>query len=88
MSPTPIAINDLDASTVRGGRPPVTETFAIVDETDSDRDIDTLGSVAAGVQEVRKEYQELGTLAINDDHRLIDRLEFDLGSGSMDESFR
>jgi Fe-S cluster assembly ATP-binding protein len=51
--------------------------LAILDETDSGLDIDALKVVARGVQEVRKDRPELGTLVITHYQRLLDYLEPD-----------
>ena len=50
---------------------------AILDETDSGLDVDALRVVARGVQEVRKERPELGTLVITHYQRLLDELTVD-----------
>jgi Fe-S cluster assembly ATP-binding protein len=50
---------------------------AILDETDSGLDIDALKVVARGVQEVRADRPELGTLVITHYQRLLDYLEPD-----------
>ena len=50
---------------------------AILDETDSGLDIDALKTVATGVQAVRTERPELGTLAITHYQRLLDYLQPD-----------
>jgi Fe-S cluster assembly ATP-binding protein len=47
---------------------------AILDETDSGLDVDALRVVANGVQEVRKERPELGTLVITHYQRLLEEL--------------
>ncbi|MFN0025971.1 MAG: hypothetical protein ACKV2O_02130, partial [Acidimicrobiales bacterium] len=47
---------------------------AILDETDSGLDVDALRVVARGVQEVRKERPELGTLVITHYQRLLEEL--------------
>jgi len=51
---------------------------AILDETDSGLDIDALKTVATGVQAVRSERPELGTLAITHYQRLLDHLKPDV----------
>lgn len=51
--------------------------MAILDETDSDLDIDALRVVAKGLQEVRKERPKLGMLAIAHHQRLLDHLKPD-----------
>ncbi len=48
--------------------------LAILDETDSGLDIDALRVVATGVQEIRKDRPQLGTLAITHYQRLLDQL--------------
>src|SRR5438552_10418424 len=48
--------------------------FAVLDETDSGLDIDALKVVARGVQEVRADRPELGTLIITHYQRLLDHL--------------
>lgn len=48
--------------------------FAVLDETDSGLDIDALKIVASGVQEVRKDRDQLGVLAITHYQRLLDHL--------------
>ncbi len=50
---------------------------AILDETDSGLDIDALRVVATGVQEVRKDRDELGILVITHYQRLLDELQPD-----------
>ena len=50
---------------------------AILDETDSGLDIDALKVVAKGVQEVRGDRPELGTLVITHYQRLLDYLQPD-----------
>lgn len=45
--------------------------FAILDETDSGLDIDALGVVAAGVNEVRKDRPEMGVLLITHYQRIL-----------------
>lgn len=52
--------------------------MAVLDETDSGLDIDTLRTVARGVQEVRAARPKLGTLAITHYQRLLDYLEPDV----------
>ncbi len=51
--------------------------FAILDETDSELDIDALHTVAVGVREIRKDRPALGALAITHHLRLLDHLEPD-----------
>jgi Fe-S cluster assembly ATP-binding protein len=51
--------------------------MAILDETDSGLDIDALGVVARGVQEVRDARPELGVLVVTHYHRILDRLQPD-----------
>jgi Fe-S cluster assembly ATP-binding protein len=51
--------------------------MAILDETDSGLDIDALRTVATGVQAVRAERPQLGTLAITHYQRLLDHLQPD-----------
>jgi Fe-S cluster assembly ATP-binding protein len=51
--------------------------MAILDETDSGLDIDALRTVATGVQAVRAERPQLGTLAITHYQRLLDYLQPD-----------
>lgn len=51
--------------------------FAILDQTDSELDIDTLRTIAMGVQEIRKDRPALGTLAITNHQGLLDHLEPD-----------
>jgi Fe-S cluster assembly ATP-binding protein len=47
---------------------------AILDETDSGLDVDALRTVARGVQEVRQERPELGTLVITHYQRLLQQM--------------
>ena len=51
--------------------------MAVLDETDSGLDIDALRTVATGVQAVRAERPQLGTLAITHYQRLLDHLQPD-----------
>lgn len=51
--------------------------MAVLDETDSGLDIDALRTVATGVQAVRAERPELGTLAITHYQRLLEHLQPD-----------
>ncbi len=51
--------------------------MAILDETDSGLDIDALRTVATGVQAVRAERPQLGTLAITHYQRLLEHLQPD-----------
>ncbi len=51
--------------------------MAILDETDSGLDIDALRTVATGVQAVRAERPNLGTLAITHYQRLLEHLQPD-----------
>ncbi|MEM7275455.1 MAG: Fe-S cluster assembly ATPase SufC [Actinomycetota bacterium] len=51
--------------------------MAILDETDSGLDIDALKTVATGVQAVRAERPNLGTLAITHYQRLLEHLQPD-----------
>ncbi len=51
--------------------------IAILDETDSGLDIDALKIVANGVQEIRKDRPQMGTLAITHYQRLLDHLNPD-----------
>lgn len=51
--------------------------MAILDETDSGLDVDALQTVASGVQAIRAERPELGTLAITHYQRLLDHLKPD-----------
>jgi Fe-S cluster assembly ATP-binding protein len=51
--------------------------MAILDETDSGLDIDALKTVAAGVQAVRSDRPQLGTLAITHYQRLLEHLQPD-----------
>jgi Fe-S cluster assembly ATP-binding protein len=52
--------------------------LAILDETDSGLDIDALGVVAAGVEEVRRSRPELGVLLVTHYQRILDRLTPDV----------
>ncbi len=52
--------------------------LAILDETDSGLDIDALGVVASGVQEVRRTRPELGVLLVTHYQRILDRLTPDV----------
>jgi len=45
--------------------------FAVLDETDSGLDIDALGDVATGIEEVRKERPALGILLITHYQRIL-----------------
>ena len=51
--------------------------MAILDETDSGLDIDALRVVSSGVQEVRKDREQMGVLAITHYQRLLDELRPD-----------
>lgn len=51
--------------------------FAVLDETDSDLDIDALQVVAKGVNEIRKERPDMGVLTITHYQRLLDHLQPD-----------
>ncbi len=51
--------------------------MAVLDETDSGLDIDALGVVARGVQEIRATRPELGVLAITHYQRLLEHLQPD-----------
>src|SRR5436190_21210960 len=51
--------------------------FAVLDETDSGLDIDALGVVAKGVQEVRTDRPELGVLLITHYQRILSYLQHD-----------
>ncbi|MEM9467733.1 MAG: ABC transporter ATP-binding protein, partial [Actinomycetota bacterium] len=51
--------------------------MAIMDETDSGLDIDALRVVASGIQEVRKDRQQMGALVITHYQRLLDQLQPD-----------
>ncbi len=51
--------------------------MAILDETDSGLDIDALRVVSRGVQEVRKDREQMGVLAITHYQRLLDELHPD-----------
>jgi len=51
--------------------------MAILDETDSGLDIDALRVVATGVQEVRRDREQMGVLAITHYQRLLDELHPD-----------
>ena len=51
--------------------------MAILDETDSGLDIDTLKTVAQGVRAIKQERPSLGTLAITPHQRLLDHLQPD-----------
>ena len=52
--------------------------MAILDETDSGLDIDALRVVSSGVQEVRKDREQMGVLAITHYQRLLDELRPDV----------
>jgi Fe-S cluster assembly ATP-binding protein len=52
--------------------------LAILDETDSGLDIDALGVVAAGVEEVRRSRPDLGVLLVTHYQRILDRLTPDV----------
>ncbi|MFP5317857.1 MAG: Fe-S cluster assembly ATPase SufC [Acidimicrobiia bacterium] len=52
--------------------------FAILDETDSGLDIDALKVVSQGVQEVRRDRQDLGVLVITHYQRILRYLEPDI----------
>jgi Fe-S cluster assembly ATP-binding protein len=52
--------------------------LAILDETDSGLDIDALGVVARGVEEVRRARPELGVLVVTHYHRILDQLKPDV----------
>jgi Fe-S cluster assembly ATP-binding protein len=51
---------------------------AVLDETDSGLDIDALGNVARGIEEVRKDRPELGILLITHYQRILDHLSPDV----------
>ena len=51
---------------------------AVLDETDSGLDIDALGNVARGIEEVRKDRPELGILLITHYQRILDHLTPDV----------
>src|SRR5262249_1375985 len=48
--------------------------FAVLDETDSGLDIDALGVVARGIEEVRAARPELGSRLINHYRRILEQL--------------
>ncbi|MEZ5322012.1 MAG: Fe-S cluster assembly ATPase SufC [Microthrixaceae bacterium] len=52
--------------------------LAILDETDSGLDIDALGVVATGVNEVRRERPDMGVVVITHYQRLLDHLRPDV----------
>jgi Fe-S cluster assembly ATP-binding protein len=52
--------------------------LAILDETDSGLDIDALGVVASGVEEVRRTRPDLGVLLVTHYQRILDRLTPDV----------
>ncbi len=52
--------------------------LAILDETDSGLDIDALGVVASGVEEVRRSRPDLGVLLVTHYQRILDRLTPDV----------
>ena len=52
--------------------------MAIMDETDSGLDIDALRVVSSGVQEVRKDREQMGVLAMTHYQRLLDELRPDV----------
>jgi len=51
---------------------------AVLDETDSGLDIDALGAVARGVEEVRKDRPDLGILLITHYRRILSHLSPDV----------
>jgi Fe-S cluster assembly ATP-binding protein len=52
--------------------------LAILDETDSGLDIDALGEVARGVEQVRQTRPDLGVLLVTHYQRILDRLKPDV----------